>query len=353
MSAAKTPASRPIPYGPTASGGQASQPYCPTVLLQAEELDSARSSGHDLTAALPLPLGMKLAENPHTGQVQLIFESPVFCERSRRLFGYVGEISTKASRGTASSFPPWLLLPLPHTPPFWGSFALSPFLWGKPSLTGALLQIVVQIPFRYGLTTAECASSWVFCRVQAFSSHAAPSHGTGFLRVGEPVVGFVEPTNRHAHSAQLTSWDKTTPEFWRASAPASVPFKIELSSHAIYRLPQLSAHGFAYLRPPKLHVLRFDTPVDAAPAPKGASSPARSKSRGRSRGPRNPKTPSWHGEHTEKEKFESNPATASEIPSVFSPLTLSRKGLVSPSLSRNRSTAALGTAKKRKPQLAN
>ena len=106
MSAANSSAApRPKSYGPTASGGQALESYRPTVLLQAEELDTARSSGRDLSAALPLPLGMKLAENPHNGQCQLIFESPVFCERSRRLFGYVGEISTKASRGTAFYFP--------------------------------------------------------------------------------------------------------------------------------------------------------------------------------------------------------------------------------------------------------
>lgn len=145
MSAAKTPASRPIPYGPTASGGQASQPYCPTVLLQAEELDSARSSGHDLTAALPLPLGMKLAENPHTGQVQLIFESPVFCERSRRLFGYVGEISTKASRGTASSFPLWLFCPFLTPHPFGAASHFPHFCGGNPRL----LVRYFRLSFRY------------------------------------------------------------------------------------------------------------------------------------------------------------------------------------------------------------
>ena len=94
------------PFGPTASGGQALGPFCPTVVYQAELLDHARCSGHDLTAALPLPLGMRLAENPHSGQIQLIFDDPTYCDRSRRVFGYVGEISTKASRGTALVFPP-------------------------------------------------------------------------------------------------------------------------------------------------------------------------------------------------------------------------------------------------------
>ena len=93
------------PFGPTASGGQALGPFCPTVVYQAELLDRARSSGHDLTAALPLPLGMRLAENPHSGQIRLIFDDPTYCGRSRRMLGYVGEISTKASRGAALVFP--------------------------------------------------------------------------------------------------------------------------------------------------------------------------------------------------------------------------------------------------------
>ena len=172
------------------------------------------------------------------------------------------------------------------------------------------------VPFKYGLTAVESTHSWVFCRVQAFSSQAAPSSGTSFLRVGEPVVGFIEPTNRKAHSAQLTSWDRTTPEFWRLSSPASFPIRFDLNSNAIYRLPQLSAHGFSYLRPPKCNVLRFETPVPASAGapPAEVASPDRSKSRGRSksRAPRNPKTPSWHSKATEQVKFEENPATASE-----------------------------------------
>ena len=102
----KRPASTRVAYGPTASGGEAYGPFAPTLLRQAELVAGARDAGQDLTAAVPLPLGMKLAVNPYNGQTQLILEAEAFCARFRRVFGYVGEISTKASRGTSTYFPP-------------------------------------------------------------------------------------------------------------------------------------------------------------------------------------------------------------------------------------------------------
>ena len=214
--------------------------------------------------------------------------------------------------------PPCPTVPWSHTsgPRGWGIHILihpSCFLLGRvghATFTGALLQIVAQLPFRYGLSSAETAISHVFCRVQAFTSQAAPASGTSFLRVGEPVVGFIEPTNRQAHSAQLTGWDRTSLDEWRTSSPASFPVRFDLNKQAIFDTPQLSALGFSYLRPPKCNVLKVETPVQG-PAFAQASSPGRS-SRGRSRarkGPRDPKVPSWHGE----------PASASEtlFPKAF------------------------------------
>ena len=72
--------------------------------------------------------------------------------------------------------------------------------------TGALLQIVAHLPFLYWLPSLETATCHVFCRVQAFTPQAAPSSGASFLRVGEPVVGFIDPKNRQARSAHLTRW---------------------------------------------------------------------------------------------------------------------------------------------------
>ena len=101
----KRPAVDRVAHGPTASGGEAFGPFAPTLLRQAELVAGARSKGLDLTASIPLPLGMKLSVNPHNGQTQLILEAEAFCARFRRVYGYVGEISTKASQGTTTTVP--------------------------------------------------------------------------------------------------------------------------------------------------------------------------------------------------------------------------------------------------------
>ena len=167
---------------------------------------------------------------------------------------------------------------------------------------------------KYGLTSSEAAyRSWVFCRIQAFASQAAFPDGDSLVRVGDPVVGCVEPTNRKPKSAQLTARPKTTPEFWRLSTPASFPIRFELDHNAIYCLPHLSAEGFAYTWPPKSNFLLLDsslrTPTIAADASK--REPSRSPSR---RGRDTKKSPPiCHGERTAPSSASANPATADEF----------------------------------------
>lgn len=174
--------------------------------------------------------------------------------------------------------------------PFFELLLISASVFGPtwdPAVTGAQLQVVTMVPFKYGITSSEASRrSWVFCRIQAFASQAAFSKGNSLVCVGGPVVGFVEPTNKGPKSAQLTGWSKTSLEFWRLSSPDSPPIRFDLNPNAIYCLPQLSGAGFAYLRPPRTDFLFLDNPErQLAPAAPSNRDPSRAASRrGRDRG---------------------------------------------------------------------
>ena len=139
-------------------------------------------------------------------------------------------------------------------------------MWGAPffHLTPALLQVVLKIPFRYGISSHERENSWVFCRVNAWASQAAFAGSAGRLvRVADPVCGFIEPTSTEKDSAQLIAWDLCDPAVWKMAAPASVPSYFEINPNALFRLPQLGAENFLYVRFPKTNYafLAAPTPV--------------------------------------------------------------------------------------------
>ena len=77
---------------------------------------------------------------------------------------------------------------------------------GEGACTPANLQVILTIPWRYGLTAAEVTASKTQVRIQSFVSRAIFPSATCVLRVGGPVVGYIEPTNGEAKSAQLVSW---------------------------------------------------------------------------------------------------------------------------------------------------
>ena len=159
------------------------------------------------------------------------------------------------------------------------------------------------VPWDYGLTSAECAHSWVFCRIQAFASQAACTDGNSLVCVGDPVVGFVEPTNRKPKSAHLTGWSKTSLEFWRLPSPASFPIKFALNGNALYCLPHLSDSGFSYVRQPKCNFIYLVAP-SRGPSPAFAEETARDSSRapsrrGRDRNRSQAPRPNWHVPQTD------------------------------------------------------
>ena len=76
-----------------------------------------------------------------------------------------------------------------------------------PMLTPSQLQVVSKAPWLFGASTSETEDSYIFVRIQAFLSKAVFAHAPAVcLRVGLPVVGFLEPSSGSAKSAQLVGW---------------------------------------------------------------------------------------------------------------------------------------------------
>ena len=109
------------------------------------------------------PSGFSFERPEGHDQLQLVL-SDSYCRRLARVFGYIAEIK------------------------------LSPSGAGTPTPTQ--LQVATLLPWRYGSTPAERVDSFIFVRLQAFVSKAAfASAPAALLRVGMPVVGFVEPSS--------------------------------------------------------------------------------------------------------------------------------------------------------------
>ena len=129
--------------------------------------------------------------------------------------------------------------------------------------TPALLQLVAKLPWRYWGSPSERGDSFLYCRVNMFASQAAFSSSGRLIRVGDPVCGFVEPTSGDASSAQATGWDICDPAVWKMSAPASAPAVFELNPNALFRLPQMAAGNFLYVRFPKTNYAYIAAPPPA------------------------------------------------------------------------------------------
>ena len=97
------------------------------MLQLASDLSEASSDSLDMHYDIPLPDGMMLC--PLTGKRQFQLElNEAFALRHRRVWGYIGEINLVNS-----------------------SFAE----------TGAQIQMVLFLPFRYGRKAAETYNSWM------------------------------------------------------------------------------------------------------------------------------------------------------------------------------------------------
>ena len=131
---------------------------------------------------------------------------------------------------------------------------------GEGTLTPAHVQVIVKVPWRFGSSQAETRASFVWVRINAFISKALFTTPVRALQVGEPIVGFVEPTNGDSKSAQLVSWSPTDLDTWRCQAAASFPNYWETHVDALFPIPQLHSANFEYLRPPHLHAGIFVAP---------------------------------------------------------------------------------------------
>ena len=66
-------------------------------------------------------------------------------------------------------------------------------------------QIVTKLPFRYGKTEAERQDSYVFVRIQAFSSRACLGKSFDTVALGTPIRGVLDITTGDYNSAQLVA----------------------------------------------------------------------------------------------------------------------------------------------------
>ena len=136
----------PAPIGLTPAGAPVYAPFQPSVASLAALLTPFLRTAVGLDRALPLPAGLELIRAPDDSQTQLK-PSSFFDSKNRRIFGYVAEIKLSSGEGA-------------NTP--------------------AQLQVVCRIPWRYGVTSADCSKPTPFFLLLASG---------GCSLVGEILVG--------------------------------------------------------------------------------------------------------------------------------------------------------------------
>ena len=156
-------------------------------------------------------------------------------------------------------------------------------------MTPTQLQIIVMFPWRFSdLTHLEQRDSFFFARVIAFASTATLSAASCRICVGEPVVGFTQPTSGDSRSAQLVGWHTCDLNDWQLMAGNTLPpSPWDLCSdtpfvflngfpwfHSQFResfplSPQLSAMNFVYTRLPRVLFTFIAAPAfpDTLPQP--------------------------------------------------------------------------------------
>ena len=115
----------------------------------------------------------------------------------------------------------------------------------------------------------------MYVRAQVFVSRALFPTPVCVLKIGDPVIGFCDPKNGVANSAQLVSWPPTAVDnvyfsifviligdldTWIRSSPTTYPTHFEMHQGAIYPFPQLRAANFDYLRAPRLNAGVCESP---------------------------------------------------------------------------------------------
>ena len=154
---------------------------------------------------LPLSRCITLSRCAANNQLQLSL-AETFARRFRKAYGYIAEI--KLGLAFFPDDPKYL-----ETKNFGVNFVGQGEKVNSNSGEGcsapAQLQAVTMIPWRSGTTAGETLASFVYVRINAFVSKALFHTPVQVLAVGEPFVGFAEPTNGDSQSAQLVSWSPT------------------------------------------------------------------------------------------------------------------------------------------------
>ena len=123
------------------------------------------------------------------------------------------------------------------------------------------------LPWRFG--GIEEYDSFIFVRVTAFASRALFASSADMISIGDPLVGFLEPSSGETANAQLVSWRKASFDEWRfTSANTMPPSPWNFSSDIIFMIPQLSAANLSYTRlPHALATFVVSPPVSSVLAP--------------------------------------------------------------------------------------
>ena len=205
-------------FGRTAFGLAMKEYSQPSLYEFSETLQAISEKSLGPNRRLPLPDGWSIAEVK--GQSTLLVDQAAAL-RFPLAFGHIGSLKITESYGTGSPF---------------------------------CAQVILRLPFRYGSSPSEMEDSWVFCRVNAFSSCAClPSAAQG-VRVGQIVSGVLAKSSHEYHTAQLVGWSGTSASDWKMLSPRTFPVNgIELSLHDVYRLPALNRRHFpSPAEPPSL-----------------------------------------------------------------------------------------------------
>ena len=215
-----------VQLGERANGTFAVSSYMPSLLSQCVQFVEALEDSPDLNDDIPIPKGMKLVRASDKKQCQLILGQN-FAQRFRKIYGYIGEIKITESDFTE---------------------------------TGAQLQIVVFLPWRYGAEPEETCNSWIYARLNCYTSTAAFSEPYRMIKLGSAVCGFLEASTSEYGSAQLTGWDLVSTEEWLRVSENTFPPAFDLYKDAIFKLPQLACANLATFYPPNAPYLFVRSP---------------------------------------------------------------------------------------------
>ena len=128
--------------------------------------------------------------------------------------------------------------------------------------TPAHLKIIAKLWWMYGNSPAERHDSFIYCRVQDFTSAACCDGPHALMRVGDPVTGFIEATIGGHGTAQLTGRGPVSSAEWKLRHPRSFMAEgIEVSGDAIAVLHQLPKANFLHRHFPNDPYARMSGPL--------------------------------------------------------------------------------------------